>query len=131
MTAVRAAIMVVKVTASGIRMPLPMVRATSRPVAAPVKLNNAARATAARGVMARVPMAVAVALAASFMPLVNPKPVASRMMAAKKMMLDSGMLEGYSLKDVGHVLGPVRGGLEVLVNLAPFNEQGKVVGVLE
>ncbi len=50
--------------------PLPTVLATSAPKWAPMKLPTAAMARATRGVSARVEMLVAIALAASWKPLV-------------------------------------------------------------
>ena len=64
-------------------MPLPIVRATARPVAAPSILKKAARITACRGVRARVPTAVAIALAASLNPLENPSAIANIIMSAR------------------------------------------------
>ena len=54
----------------GSMMPLPTVSATRVPKKAPHRLATAAMATAARGVRARVETEVAMALAASWKPLV-------------------------------------------------------------
>src|SRR3954453_12877721 len=54
----------------GSRIPLPTVLATSVDTSAPARLATAAKASATRGVRARVETAVAIALAASWKPFV-------------------------------------------------------------
>jgi hypothetical protein len=63
--------------ASGASIPFPIVLATASPPAEPIKLNTVARIMAFLGERARVPMTVAIALAASLKPLTTPKPQAS------------------------------------------------------
>jgi len=41
------------------------------------------------------------------------------------------MLEGYSFKDISHILTPVSSGLHVLENLAPLDELFEIGGVIE
>src|SRR4051812_8113754 len=57
-------------SSEALRMPLPTVLATSVDTRAPARLATAARTSAMRGVSARVDTAVAIALAASWKPLV-------------------------------------------------------------
>ncbi len=65
-TAAKTALCVMK---SGSTIPLPMVFATAVPVKAPSKFIEPPKITAALGVRARVATTVAIALAASFKPL--------------------------------------------------------------
>jgi hypothetical protein len=65
-------------------MPLPIVIATAVPVIAPAKLKIAAIIMAALGESVRVPITVAMALAASFRPFVKPKPIATNIITIKK-----------------------------------------------
>ena len=67
---------VVKLRNSGLTIPLPMVIATAVPVAAPRKLQIVAIIMALRGDSVRVPITVAIALAASLKPFAMPKPIA-------------------------------------------------------
>src|SRR4029450_9104938 len=66
------------VTISVSTSPLPIVDATAPPRSAPVRLKNAAIAIAFRGVRTRVETTVAIALAASWNPLLYSKMIAAR-----------------------------------------------------
>jgi len=41
------------------------------------------------------------------------------------------MLQGYPFKDIGYILAPVRGGLHMLVNFAPFYQLRYIRSILE
>jgi hypothetical protein len=62
----------------GSTIPLPMVEATAVPMSAPVRLKKAARVIACRGVNTFVDTTVAIALAASWNPLIYSKASAAR-----------------------------------------------------
>ena len=90
-----------------------MVWATAVPVAAPKKLAITAMKSARCGERALVPMAGAIALAASLKPLTTPKPIARTMTRMRSEKESSGMLERYPFKDIGHILTPVGRALHV------------------
>ena len=71
-------------------MPLPTVAATPVPSRAPTKFIDAPRASAMRGVSARVDTLVAMAFEASWNPLVKSKPRATTTMAASPSHCTSG-----------------------------------------
>jgi hypothetical protein len=70
-------------------------------------LNIAASTIACLGANERLPIAVAIVLAASLYPFENPKAMAKMTMRARAIRCISkdisGMLEGYSIKDIDHV----------------------------
>src|SRR5258705_13677613 len=74
------------VTTSASTKPLPTVEATAPPRSAPVKLKNAAIAMACRGVRTLVETTVAMALAASWKPLLYSKMTAARTTVRKSNM---------------------------------------------
>src|SRR3972149_1893934 len=105
--------------ASELTMPLPMVMATAVPVAAPRKLKKAAMPIAARGERTRVPITVAIALAASLAPLAIPKPTARAIATTSR--ASPGMLQYYTLKDISDIFPAVGGIFQVLIDFAPFD----------
>ena len=88
-------------------IPSPIVLATAKPVAAPTILNMTAIMTAFRGESAREPIEAAMALAASLKPLTTPKPTAKMIITRRSHIEESGILEGYPLKDIRHILKPI------------------------
>ena len=93
-------------------------------------LKMAAITIALLGERTRVPMTVAMALAASLKPLTTPKPRA-RMIIRTSNREGSGMLEGYPLKDISHILTPVSGALHMLINLSPLDNIGRIFGLIK
>ena len=73
-------------------IPFPMVDATAVPIRAPVRLKNAASAIACRGVSTLVETTVAIALAASWKPLMY-----SNAMAASTTMVNRSMAPRISV----------------------------------
>src|SRR3990172_6247289 len=116
---------------SGLMMPLPTVKATAVPVTnAPARLSTAAIATACCGVKTRVATTVAMALGASVQPLTN-SAASTRTSTTTSASMPSGILQGHSLKYVGHVFAAVGGAFQMFVNLAPFQDHDQVRGVAE
>ena len=91
-----AAMTVYSLISSGLTIPLPMVLATAVPVSAPIRLKVAPMATAASGVMTRVETTVAMAFAASLMPLVYANAKARTIVTTKMTPAASGILENYA-----------------------------------
>src|SRR6185436_7486026 len=114
--------------AAGSTMPLPMVLATlGSKMAKARKLKAAAQTTAADGVRTRVETSVAIEFAASWKPLMKSKSSAAPTMAQtsrKWLCIQQTLrvLEHDALDHVGHVLAPVRGRLEELVDLLPLDD---------
>src|SRR5512139_645057 len=112
----------------GSTMPLPMVLATAVVRKAPRMFMNAAMVTAAPGDRTFVETTVAMALAQSCQPLAISNSTA-RMMIRTRI---SGMFQDDPFEDVGDVLGAVRGVLEKLVDVLPFDDgDGVVLAVQE
>jgi hypothetical protein len=68
----------------GLTIPFPIVIATAVPVIAHAKSQKAAIIMATLGERVRVPITVAIEFAASFKPLVKPKPIATIIIRIKK-----------------------------------------------
>src|SRR3954469_11303273 len=113
---------------SGASMMLPTVLATLTDTSDPARLNTAARASAARGVRARVDTDVAMALAASWNPLVKSNPNAKTMRMTRPSVSTpcSGLLDGDRLDRVGDVLECVGCGLELLGDLLQLEHHQRV-----
>src|SRR5574342_772612 len=125
--------------------PLPMVFATwsSPPMkagSAATKLKKAAQPTATSGASTRVETTVAMELAASWKPLMKSKASATRtrrMTTARSMAevgpgrSGSAVLQDHALDHVGHVLGPVGGGLDEVQDLLPLHHRERVGPALE
>src|SRR3990172_4716933 len=97
--------------ASALTMPLPMVVATAVPESAPTMLRPVAIMTASRGERTRVDTTVAMALGASVQPLTNSAP-RTRRRTIMRPGESSGILEDYTLQNIGHILAAVGGALQ-------------------
>ena len=84
--AIKAQSTVASVTTFVSTSPLPMVEATAPPASAPVRLKKAAMIIACRGVSTFVETTVAIALAASWNPLLYSKMIAARTTVRKMSM---------------------------------------------
>src|SRR3954454_16801179 len=113
---------------SGASMMLPTVLATLTDTSEPARLNTAARANAALGVRARVDTDVAMALAASWNPLVKSNPSATKMRMSSPSVSTpcSGLLDGDRLDGVGDVLERVSRGLQLLGDLLQLEHHQRV-----
>ena len=121
---------VLKVKNSVVTIPLPMVIATAVPVAAPAKLHKAAILMAALGERVRVPITVAMALAASLKPLAIPKPIATAMTKISRAS-DSGMLQYDSFENISYIFSSIGSSLQVVVDFAPLDDVTRVLGIIE
>src|SRR5688572_1801302 len=72
---------------------------------------------------------VAIELAASWKPLTKSKASASPMIAQATQR--SGIFQDDPFEDVGHVLAAVGGRLEILVDVLPLDDLGRLVLVVE
>src|SRR3954449_11160731 len=113
---------------SGASMMLPTVLATFTETSDPARLNTAARANAALGVRARVDTEVAMALAASWNPLVKSNPSATKMRMSSPSVSTpcSGLLDGDRFDGVGDVLERVSRGLQLLGHLLQLEHHQRV-----
>ena len=100
--------------------------ATAVPVAAPAKFRRAAIPMAALGERTRVPITVAIALAASLKPFARPKPTARMMRIIKTAREPSGTLDHYPFKHIGDILALVDGALYMFIDLSPFDDLGNI-----
>src|SRR6185312_14656506 len=126
-------------------MPRPTVSATCSPnTRKAMKLKNAAQATAYCGRSTRVETMVAIALAASFMPLRKSNASATKMSAistgkasAASMRFQprfSDVLDDDAVHDVGHVVEPVNDLLEMVVDFVADEKRHRAafdVGLVE
>src|SRR5262249_12769781 len=99
------------------------------------KLKNAAQRTATRGDRTRVETTVAIELAASWKPLMTSKMSATAtprtMTVTVAPPAGSCVMEDHAVDDVGPVLAPVGGVLEVLVDLLPLDDGDRIPLLLE
>src|SRR3954462_8546251 len=115
-------------------MMLPTVLATFTETSEPARLKTAARANAARGVRARVDTDVAIALAASWNPLVKSNPSATKMWTTSPTVCTSpsGLLDRCRPDRVGDILESVGRLLELLGDLRELqHRQGVEVAAEE
>src|SRR4030042_4245102 len=120
-----------KPIASGLTIPFPIVAATAVPVEiAPTILSTAAISTALPGDKTRVDTTVAIALGASVHPLTNSAPNINISVKTRR-KVTSGILQGYPLQDIRHILAPVGSALQGLVNFTPFNQFGNIRSVFK
>jgi hypothetical protein len=101
------------------------------PVTAPAKLRTPAITSAARIERARVATTSAIALAASFNPLVKPNPRARTILATKRYGDTSGILESYPFKYIGYILTSVGGALHMLIYFSPFDEFNGIGNIIK
>src|SRR5581483_997759 len=112
-------------------IPFPTVDATAVPVSAPVRLKNAARPIAWRGVNTLVETTVAIAFAASWKPLMYSNVIAAAMTRRKRVIARvrnrSGIFEHDLQDDVSGVAATVDHFFEQLVNVAQKNDVLRLV----
>src|SRR5215212_1299149 len=122
----------VRVTSSGLTMPVAIVAATSSERNAPTKLRIAAIVTATRGAIARVEIEVATAFAVSWNPLVksNASAVATTIQRTTSVST-LGVLDRDALEDVRHALRRVDGVFEPLEDVLPADDEHRVDARLE
>ena len=80
---------------------------------------------AVRGDRTRLPIAVAIALAASLRPLEKPKPRAAITIITRRKR-ELSMLEDHALKDIRYIFGLVNGVFQMLVDLTPLDDIGNL-----
>src|ERR1700676_3554269 len=109
--------------------PLPMVLATAVPKTnAATKFQNAAHATARKGVRTRVETTVAMEFAASCQPFENSNASVSMMTARRRLNGStwSGALQHYAFYHIGDIFALVDGGLDDLKNLFPLDDLNRI-----
>src|SRR5918999_6081923 len=89
---------------------------------APTRFSKADKPTARRGVNARVPIAVPMAFAVSWKPLVKSKKSATAMVRARRSVWASGILGGDALQHVRHGLAAVEGVLQETVQVLQLDD---------
>ena len=115
-------------TASGLTMLLPIVRATSCPRMAPTRLSDAAMMTATTGESTRVETTVAMALPLSCAPFVKSKTSATRMMAmSRKGVLN--IFQNHAFNHMCKVVHQVNGRFKTVIDMSPLNGPHRHIGL--
>src|SRR5215210_1100432 len=98
---------------------------------APTRLRTAEKATATRGVIARVPTAVPIAFAVSWKPFVKSNRSATAIVRTSRRVCASGILDRDVLDHVRHVFAAVERILEEAVQILQLDDLQRVTLALE
>src|ERR687889_2007357 len=96
-----------------------------------MRLRKAEKATATRGVIARVPIAVPIAFAVSWKPLVKSNRSATAIVRTRRSVCASGILDRDVLDHVRHVLATVECIFEQGVQILQLDDLERVALTLE